>query len=312
VDRHTNPGDPIEREDVLGMRRFVIAGLALAGLAAGSLVLSRAAPVDDEQAAKGTDRALVASLGKGDAKAIGAMLDRHFAWIDSEGRTHSRRETIKDLPTLAAANGADSEVQSHFYGRMLTVRGSHNDLRFLRVFVKRHHGWKAIVLLETPLARGGEPASVEQSAGAGDCENPCRTVPYVPKTQMDKDILAAWQTTKMLEWRPDTAQWAGFIADEFMTIDNSTIRNKEERRAIAERQQDAGTGAPGDPVTSMRIFDFGTKCALMISRHTPYRGGKPYTNVRIWVHRDNRWQLALSQQVAIQSATQVPALASKQ
>jgi hypothetical protein len=294
------------------MRRFVIAALALAGLAAGGLVLGRAAPVDNEQMAKEADRAFVARLGKGDAKAIGGMLDRRFAWIDSEGRTRGRRETLKDLPTLAAANAADSDVQSHFYGRMLTVRGSHNDARFLRVFAKRHHGWKAIALMETPVAPGGAPASVERSAGAGDCENPCRTVPYVPKTQMDKDILAAWQKTKMLEWKPDAAQWAGFIADEFMIVNNTTIRNKEERLAIARRQQDAGTGAPGDPVISMRIFDFGTKSALMVSQHTPYRGGKPYTNVRIWVHRDNRWQLALSQQVAIQSATQVPAVASTQ
>jgi hypothetical protein len=294
------------------MRRFVIAGLALAGLAAGTLVLGRATPVDDEAAAKEADRAFVASLGKGDRNAIGAMLDRHFAWIDSEGRTHGRREPLKDLATLAAGNATDGDVQSHFYGRMLTVRGSRDDSRFLRVFVKRHHGWKAIVLMETPVAPGGAPASVERSAGAGDCENPCRTVPYVPKTQMDKDILAAWQKTKMLEWKPDAVQWAGFIADEFMIINNTTLRNKEERLAIARRQQDAGTGAPGDPVTSMRIFDVGTKCALMISQHTPYRGGKPYTNVRIWVQRDNRWQLALSQQVAIQSATPAPAIASKQ
>src|ERR1700737_3939586 len=123
------------------MRRFAIAALALAGLAAGSFVLGRAAPVNDEQAAKEADRAFVAGLGKGDAKSIGGMLDRHFAWIDSAGRTHNRRETIKGFATLAAANGTDSDVASHFYGRMLTVRGSHDDSRFLRVFVKRHHGW---------------------------------------------------------------------------------------------------------------------------------------------------------------------------
>ncbi len=143
-------------------------------------------------------------------------------------------------------------------------------------------------------------------------KNPCRTVPYVPKTQMEKDILAAWQKTKMLEWKPDAAQWAGFIADEFMIINNTTIRNKEERLAIARHQQDTGMGTPGDPVTSMRIFGSGTCCALMMSRHIPYRGGKPYTNVRIWVQRDNRWQLALSQQAAIQSATPAPAIASRQ
>jgi hypothetical protein len=294
------------------MRRFVIAALALAGLAGGTLVLGRATPVDDEQAAKAADRAFVAGLGKGDQKTIGAMLDRRFAWIDADGRTHSRRETLREFATLAAAHRADSDVERHFYRRMLTVRGSHESSRFLRVFVKRHHGWKAIVLMETPAAPGGAPASVEQSAGAGDCENPCRTVPYVPKTQMEKDILAAWQKTKTLEWKPDAAQWAGFIADEFMIINNTTIRNKEERLAIARRQQDAGMGTPGDPVTSMRIFGSGTCCALMMSRHIPYRGGKPYTNVRIWVHRDNRWQLALSQQAAIQSATPAPAIASRQ
>jgi hypothetical protein len=287
------------------MRRFVIAAVALAGLAAGSLVLGRAAPVDDEQAAKAADRALVAGLGKGDQKRIGALLDRRFAWIDAEGRTHSRRETLKEFALLAAANRGDGDVQTHFYGRMLTVRGSHDNARSLRVFVKRHHGWKAIVLMETPVAPGGAPASVERSAGAGDCENPCRTVPYGPKTPMAKDILAAWQKTKMLEWKPDAAQWGDFIADEFMIIDNTTIRNKEERLAVVKRQQDAGIGTPGDPVTSMRIFGFGTACALMISRHTPYLGGKPYTNVRIWVQRDNRWQLALSQQGVIQSATSV-------
>jgi len=294
------------------MRRFVIVAVALAGLAAGGLVIARTAPVDDEQAAKEADRTFLANLGKGDQKAVSAVLDRRFAWTDVEGLTRNRRDTLKDFSALAAANTGDSDVQTNFYGRMFTVRGSHNNARFLRVFVKRRHGWKAFALMETPTAASGAPASVEQAAGAGDCDNPCRTVPYMPKTPMDKDILAAWQQTKMLEWKPDAAQWANFIADEFMIINNTTIRDKEQRVAIAKRQQDAGTGAPGDPVVSMRIYDFGTNSAFMTSQHTPYRGGKPYTNVRIWVLRDNRWQLALSQQVAMQSAAPVPAMAAKQ
>lgn len=294
------------------MRALVIATVAIAALAAGTLVIGRTAPVDDEQAAKAAHGAFIANLAKGDQKATGALLDRRFTWTDVDGKTLNRRETLKALPALAAASAGDSDVQAHFYGRMFTVRGSHDGAHFAQVFVKRRHGWKALVLLETPIAAGGRPASVEQAAGAGDCDNPCRTVPYTPKTAMDRDILAAWQQTKMLEWKPDAAQWANFIADEFMIINNTTIRNKEERVAIAKRQQDAGTGAPGDPVTSMRIHGFGTNSALMISQHTPYRGGKPYTNVRIWVLRDNRWQLALSQQVAIQLADPAPAVASKQ
>jgi hypothetical protein len=294
------------------MRTLVIAAVAVAAVVAGSLVIGRTAPVDEEYAAKQAQSAFLANLAKGDQKALGASLDRRFTWTDAEGKTRTRSETLKELPALAAANRGDSDVQTHFYGRMLTVRGSHDDARFLRVFVKRRHGWKAFALMETPQAASGQQASVERAAGAGDCDNPCRTVPYTPKTAMDKDILAAWQKTKMLEWKPDAAQWASFIADEFMIINNTTIRDKDARVAIAKRQQEAGVGAPGDPVTTMRIYDFGTTCALMISQHTPYRGGKPYTNARVWVLRDGRWQLALSQQVAIQSAPAAPAVASAQ
>ena len=135
------------------MRRFVIAALAVAVLAAGTLVIARTAPVNDEQAAKEAHRAFVANLGKGDRKAIGAVLDRRFTWTDVEGRALTRRETLKELPALAAANAADGDVQTHFYGRMFTVRGSHDNARFLRVFVKRRHGWKAFALVETPAAR---------------------------------------------------------------------------------------------------------------------------------------------------------------
>jgi hypothetical protein len=297
------------------MRRLVIAAiaaLAVAALAAGTLVIGRTAPVDDEHAAQAAHRAFLANLAKGDRKAVGATLDRRFTWTDAEGKTLSRREALKAFPALVAANQRDGDFETHFYGRVLSVRGSHDNARFLRVFVKRRHGWKAFVLLETPIAAGTGPAAVEQAAGAGDCDNPCRTVPYAPRTPLENDILAAWQRTKMLEWQPDAAQWANFIADEFMSINNTTVRNKEERIAIAKRQQEAGIGAPGDPVTSMRIYGFGTKSALMISQHAPYRGGQPYTNVRIWILRDNRWQLALSQQVAIQSATPVAAVASRQ
>jgi len=196
------------------MRRFVIAALAIVVLAAGTLVIARTAPVNDEQAAKAAHRAFVTNLAKGDQKALGAVLDRRFTWTDADGRALTRRETLKELPALAAANAGDSDLQTHFYGRMLTVRAARDHARVLRVFVKRRHGWKAFALMETPTAGGGAPASVEQAAGAGDCDNPCRTVPYTPKTQMDNDILAAWQKTKMLEWKPDAAQWARFIADE--------------------------------------------------------------------------------------------------
>jgi hypothetical protein len=197
-------------------------------------------------------------------------------------------------------------VQTHFYGRVETVLGVHHNARFLRIWVKRSAGWREFVDLDTPISPKTAPASVEMAAGQGDCENPCRTVPYKPTTAMDKAILADWQKTKMEEWHPDAVDWPMHIADEFLIINNTTMRNKPERVAIAQKQQAAGVGTPGDPITFMEIHDFGDDAAVMISHHVPHRGGKPYYNVRVWTLRDGRWQLAVSQQSSIQSAAAVP------
>src|SRR5690349_3773676 len=110
------------------MRSFLIAAiafavLALAGIAGGTFVIGRASPAGDEQGAKGAYRAFLAGLDKGDQKGVGALLDRRFVWIGADGRSHSRREALKEFPAISAASraeGADRDVQSQFYGRMFT------------------------------------------------------------------------------------------------------------------------------------------------------------------------------------------------
>ena len=115
----------------------------------------------------------------------------------------------------------------------------------------------------------------------------------------------------MIEWKPNAAAWTRYIADEFMIINNTTIRTRAEREVIAKRQEASGVGTPGDPILTMSIHDFGDNAAVMFSRHFPVRGGKPYNNVRIWTLRDGRWQLAISQQSQIKAASPMPAVASR-
>ena len=86
----------------------------------------------------------------------------------------------------------------------------------------------------------------------------------------------------MDEWHPDADDWATHIADEFMIINNGSARDKPDRVALAKKQQAAGNGAPGAPITSMNMYDYGD-AAVMISHHFPYQGGKPYYNVRVFV-----------------------------
>ena len=76
---------------------------------------------------------------------------------------------------------------------------------------------------------------------------------------------------------------------------------------------DEHSPTPAYPSGSIRTTTHvGPNSALMTSQHAPYRGGKPYSNIRVWVLRDGRWQLALSQQVTIQSAGSLSAIASTQ
>ena len=291
------------------MKCFLIRALAVGVVCGGVLAagpIGRVAADDAEQAALQADRSLLSALGKADKTATGELLDADFVWTNVDGKSLKKTEVLGDLPTYAADNQGDENVRTYFYSQVETVLGVHHNARFLRIWVKRSAGWRELVELDTPISPKTAPASVEVAAGQGDCENPCRTVPYKPTTAMDKAILADWQKTKMEEWHPDATDWERHIADEFLIINNTTIRNKPERVVIAKKQQETGVGTPGDPITAMEIHDFGDNAAVMISHHVPHRGGKPYYNVRVWTLRDGRWQLALSQQASIQSADAVP------
>jgi hypothetical protein len=298
------------------MKKFLIRAL-IVGIACGGALsagpMGRVATAEDgEQAALQADRSLLSTLEKADKSATSKLLDQEFVWTDSDGKSLTKTEVLSDLPTYATDNVGDEKVQTHFYGQVETVLGMHHNARFLRIWVKRPAGWREFVELDTPISTTRTaPASVEASATQGDCENPCRTVPYKPITAMDTAILADWQKTKMEEWHPDAVDWPMHIADEFLIINNTAMRTKPERVAIAQKQQEAGVGAPGDPITAMEIHDFGDNAAVMISHHVPHRGGKPYYNVRVWTLRDGRWQLAVSQQSSIQSAAAVPPMGSK-
>jgi hypothetical protein len=293
------------------MRR-VISTVILALAAQLVMSVPSAMAQDGSEVIRQVEQGFAAAIRNKDRRAVGTFLAAKFSWADSSGTTRLKSQVLKDVNLLGANFRDESDVKIYFYGPVATVLGTHDNAHFVRIWVRRMLGWRLFILLETPApAEGGVRASVEAAAGEGDCDNPCRIVPYSPKTEMDKAILAAWQKTKTLEWKPNADEWARFIADEFMIINNTTIRNREQRIAIARKQQEAGVGAPGDPVTSMRITDFSPNAAVMTSQHVPYRGGKPYINVRMWVYRDNRWQLALSQQVTIQSAPTMAAVAAQ-
>jgi hypothetical protein len=303
--------------------------LLLAGICATSLIgpfsaAAQSAPAGGDQVVVNADHAFLEALTKHDKVAAGNLLDAKFEWTDVGGTTRKKADALQALDALASDSQGDADVKTLFYGELGLVSGTHHDARLMRIWVKRPAGWRMLIYLDTPArqaaagaargagggAAGGAgraAAGGEEAGGTGDCDNPCRTLPYKPTTTADKAVLAEWQKTKMDEWHPNANDWATHIADEFMIINTGSARNKPERVATAKAAEARGAGAPGAPILSMTMSDFGNT-VVMISRHVPYQGGKPYYNVRLFVHRDNHWPLVWSQQTTIQSAAALPAV----
>src|SRR5262249_44390231 len=183
------------------------------------------------------DQGLAAAARSKDQRALGRLLAAKFTWTDGQGRTWPKSDVVRNIAAFPVL--AESDVKVNFYGPIATVTGQRGNFRFVRIWVKRLLGWRLFLLLDTPIpAQPPAQASVEAGAGQGDCDNPCRALPYSPRSDTDNAIVAAWQQTKLLELNPNAEEVARYIADEFLIINNTTMRNREQRIAIAKAAEE--------------------------------------------------------------------------
>jgi len=300
---------------------LVVTGIGVAPAVGRHFAVAAPAANDDKEAVVQADHSLQDALNKKDSAAVGKMLDGKFEWTDTDGKTRSKADSLQSLDALATDTQSDADLQTLFYGDVGLVAGLHHDARVMRLWVKRPNGWRLLIYLDTPMAKRAAGAGAGAGAarggggggeegGVGDCENPCRTLPFKPETAADKAVITEWQKTKVDEWHPNAADWETHIADEFMIINNNSMRNKPERVAMAKASEAKGAGAPGAPILSMTMTDFAST-VLMVTHHVPYQGGKPYYNVRLFVNRDGHWPLVWSQQTTIQAAEPLPPVSAK-
>jgi Domain of unknown function (DUF4440) len=297
------------------MKRIVTYSLAVIfALGVGTtLSASKSVPDSGGDAVLEANRAMAAALDKGDKKLAEKFLDKDFAWTDADGKTRNKNETLQDLKRFATNNSDLVGLKAISYEQLALLIGTHHGARFLRIWVKRPSGWAAFLDIDTPMTGDNKPSEIVahlDSGKTGDCDNPCRTLPYKPATAVEKAVLDEWQKTKVDEWHPDATDWPTHIGDEFMIINNGSARDKTERIAMAKKAESAGVGAPGAPVVSISLHQFGN-AVVMITDHVPYQGGKPYYNVRIFVNRDGHWPIVWSQQTTIQAAKSVPPVGSR-
>lgn len=286
---------------------------------------SRAAPLGNARAATSAKariqdsvlvaaKALQAAISRGDTAATDKLLSRDFTFIDAAGQVHSRRSVLASLK--ASPRGTSARINVGDYGRIAVVTGSYksaqagerNDLYAVDVWIKEPDGWKTLIHHNNVLARPDAPAAHAESAPRPPeappprCENPLEVVPYKPKSQAERDIIAAFQSLEHAVTRNDPDDWDPHVADEFVvtrTRQHPTDKAGRMEFMAAQRTINAETFVA--EVSMLKFWVAGDAAVMRADHVMPGNRRPPYRATRIWVKRDDRWQMALSQQTTIQS-----------
>jgi hypothetical protein len=286
------------------MRRylFLTSALLFSVLLGGILALlslNSTAAAGDDQYFLQADHEFVQAVGKGDAAAVGKVLDADFTWTDADGKTRTRAEVLTSLPTPALGNEIGAQVKPRIYGQVGAVMSGRDKTNVLRIWVKRPAGWRLLVYHEVIL---GRQAQAPAGPGVKECENPCKTVPYKPRNEAEQGIIASWQALETGVTNHDAAAWAPHIADEFVMLGSSNDHPlaKADRIATLNLQKQTGFASAPAPLVSAQMFDFGD-AVVMICHHQPH-AGKPVHVSRLWIKRNGQWVMSISYQTTVQAA----------
>ena len=243
---------------------------------------------DDSASLLQADKAFVQALVHKDASAAAQLLDADLIWIDATGHRLTRAEVLEKLPAVA---NADVEAPPRTYGETAVVRANRGKMNVLRVWVKRAAGWRSVLYQEVLQVEKSEPPAAKTSA---ECVNPCKTIPFQPQSENEKEAIASWQGVMRAMAESDADTYAPLIAEEFTATDTFHDRpyTKADRLAQINKQKTTGTRAAPQELLSAEMFDFGE--TVMMVAHEQRPGGKSYFNTRMWVKRDGRWQMLFS------------------
>ena len=283
------------------MRAQTVRLLAIAFL---SLALLRAASgdtfaADGDSAVMQVDRAFVKAVAKGDAAAVGRMLDADFSWTDAEGKTLTAGEALRGGPRDALGDEGGVEMSERTYGQVGAVNAGRGKIHILRLWVQRPVGWRLLVYHEVKQL---EEPSTSAGSGVKDCENPCKMVPFQPANEAERAIIASWQALETGVTAHNAEAWAPHIADEFVQISSNSdhVISKTGRMETLNKQKTSGIGSAPAPLVGAKMFDFGD-AVIMTCLHQPY-SGKPIHVSRLWIKREGKWIMSISYQTTIQAA----------
>src|ERR1700722_17561154 len=299
---------------------FLIGAICFCSWTANRTITFAASDAGDAATLQADD-ALQQALRKKDAKAVGALLDKEFTWTNEAGHTRSSAQFLKD----SAAGGLDGnteykDLKARDYGQLAIVTGickrtAGQDTFFARIWVKRPGGWLLLTHQDTAIVAKSPssqpaPAAGNGAAAASNCENPCRSVPYKPKTVEQREVLKAYQAVETAVTSHDAKTWAYHVADEFVGIGRQYTGTPDTKAGRAGQIGIVTNRVVLPKMIWGEAFVFGD-AGIIIADHQA-AGEPPYHVIRLWVNRDGRWQLFHRQETTIKKATAAPSASEKQ
>jgi hypothetical protein len=249
-----------------------------------------------EQRALAADRAFVEAATKSDTVALDKLLDVRFTWTDASGNTLTRKEVLQQLPKPAISD-AGAQIAAHNYGSLESIQAHSGKDHALHVWVNRSAGWRLLLYQEVRLL-DAPPAATPGTRAA--CENPCKTLPYEPKSQNERDVLSDFMSLQTYTVAHDSANWGKYVADEFEAANSNSDQTLTKRGRMEDLARSKMAGYTPMPVVEMRVLDFGT-AAILISKHQPEHA-QPVHITRVWIKRGGHWMEAASYQTRIEGA----------
>jgi hypothetical protein len=240
---------------------------------------------DPESAMLLADRAFVQAEATADKAAFEKLSDADFTRTDADAPSAANSK-----PSRAREQ---AELKHYLYGDIGDVQENAGRFHVLRVWVKRPSGWKIIVYQEVLSLE--TPPSFAPGAGK-DCENPCKMVPYHPKNETERQVIAAYSKLETAAMAHNSPVFSTMVGDEFVAASSNSNKISDKRGRMADFDHAKMAGVAPTPLVSAQLLDFGD-AVLMRSEHKPDRG-KPLHVTRIWVKRNGSWVETLSYQTS--------------
>lgn len=246
------------------------------------------------------------AIRSGDKPAVERLLDPAFTLIDSSGRLFPRTNASDALS--AAQIGPEASVSHHDYGTIaLVVRRDtspqQGELVGVEVWIRDSEAWRALISHQNVVADAGSPSTHPPltrrppEAPPPPCDNPLISIPYQPKSEAERDLIASFKALETAVTQNDPETWVAYVADEFVVYRTKQHQTTKAGRAkMLSDQREVNNETFVAEIGWMELWVHGDAAVMRADHVMPGNRRPPYRATRIWVKRGGVWQMAVSQQ----------------